>query len=401
MAVFAYKAFDADASVVSGTIVADTPLQARDDLRDRGLTIQDVVQRTAGTELRWWHKRSSRRYAVKVVSFVRELSTLLAVGMPLLEAIDTVARQQHGSFRGSLLILRDQVASGLSLADAMRQQPQVFDELCVNITEVGENAGTLESVLEQFAQFRERAQQLKGKVGSALLYPAIVLVTGIGVSIFLMTFVVPNLLESLIGAGRPLPLVTQVVKAVSDFLVYRWWLLVAIVAGALVTGAAVLSSTPGRRLWHRWQLRVPLVGEMIRKQAIVRIAIVISTLMRSGVVFVRAVQIAQHSTRNLVLREALGRCEQAVHAGRDIAEALEDTGAFPLTVVQIFAIGQQSGRLEEMLERLAADYDVQVATTAGRLASVLEPVLILLLAVIVGFIAFATILPILEAGNVL
>ena len=140
---------------------------------------------------------------------------------------------------------------------------------------------------------------------------------------------------------------------------------------------------------------------MKRKQAVTRIALVVSTLMKSGIVFVRAIQIAQRSTRNRVLRDALLRCETAVQGGRDIAQALEATGAFPAVVVQIFSVGQQSGRLEEMLDRLAVDYDRQVALAAQRLTAVLEPVLILVLAVVVGFIAFATILPILEAGNVL
>jgi type II secretory pathway component PulF len=223
----------------------------------------------------------------------------------------------------------------------------------------------------------------------------------IGVSLFLMTFVVPKLLVGLEQAGRRPPLITQVVKALSDGLIGYWWALL-IAAAALVGAAGALLCTPRGRWWaDALMLRLPLIGLMLRKQAVVRIATVIAALMRSGIEFVAAVRIAQRTTGNRVLRAALGRCEQAVVAGQDIGAALEATGAFPRTAVQVFAIGQQAGRLEPMLERLAADYDRQLTSLTGRLVSLLEPLLIVIMVLIVGFIAFATILPMLEASHVL
>jgi type II secretory pathway component PulF len=169
-------------------------------------------------------------------------------------------------------------------------------------------------------------------------------------------------------------------------------------AAALAFGAFVRSPA-GQLRWHRLVLRIPVVGDLVRKQAIVRICVVIGTLLKSGVVFVRAVQIAQRTTPNRVLRAALVECERAIIAGGDIGEAIESSGAFPPMVVQVFAVGQQSGRLEEMLDRLAETYDQQVGTAAARLTAILEPLLIVVLAVIVLFIVLATVLPILEAGN--
>ncbi|MBI1368405.1 MAG: hypothetical protein GC162_07090 [Planctomycetes bacterium] len=400
MAVFAYKATQSGGAI-SGTVTADTPRQARDILRSRGLTIQDVRAQRASLNLKSWIKPFRPRFSTEVVTFVRELSTLLAVGIPMLEAIDTIARQHHGPFHAMLLTIRDRVSSGIGLAEAMREHPAVFDDLCVNIVEVGENAGTLESALVRLAQFKERSAKLKNRVGSALVYPCIVLTAGVGVSLFLMTFVVPNLLATLQEAGHELPLATRVVKAISDALIHWGWL-IALAVVAVAAGASAIGRTPrGRWFIDCMTLRVPILGSMMRRQAISRIAMVVSTLMKSGVPFVKAIRIAQNTTRHLVLRRALDACEQAVYAGRDIAEALEDTGVFPPMVIQIFAAGQQSGRLEEMLDRLAEDYDQQVATLANRLTLVLEPVLILMLAVMVGFIAFATFMPILEAGDVL
>jgi len=233
------------------------------------------------------------------------------------------------------------------------------------------------------------------------LYPTVVLLVSIGVTVFLMTVVVPMLLNSLLEAGRTLPWPTRVLKATSDMLTdYGWWLMLGSVAFA-AAAAWGLRTTAGRRLWCRFFLRIPLLGTMARKQELARASLVMATLLKSGIVFLRAMEIAARSTRNLLLREAMTQVGEAVAAGREIGPALERTEVFPPLVVQIFSVGQETGQLEEMLERLAKDYDRQVSILASRLASALEPVLIVLLAVIVGFILFATVLPILEAGNVL
>jgi general secretion pathway protein F len=326
---------------------------------------------------------------------------LLGVGIPVTDAIDTLAQQQRGGYRTALLLLRDRVSAGAGLAEAMAEQPDVFDPLSIRMVEVGENSGTLEAVLEQLAGFKERASELKDRVLTALLYPAIVFTVSLAVSIFLMVVVVPMLLTNLLEAGRKLPWPTRVLKAMSDLLVERGWIpfiIVVVCGGALL---AWLRTTRGRRMWHRFLLRLPLIGSMARKQTIARIALVLSTLIRSGIVYLKAVEIVVRSTSNVVFREALEQSANDVASGIEISRSLEKTGVFPPLVVHIFSVGQQSGRLEEMLERLATDYDRQVASSSARLASAFEPLLILTLAVFVGFILFATLLPILEAGNVL
>jgi type II secretory pathway component PulF len=329
------------------------------------------------------------------------MATLLGAGIPLLDALDTITRQHTGRFQQSILLLRDHVAAGGSLAGAMALQPGLFDDLCRNIVEVGENAGTLDVALGRLVEFRRRSAGLKNRVASTMLYPCIVIAVGLAVSMFLMTYVVPNLLGVLVDSGRPLPLATVVVKGLSDFLIGWWWALLIAVIGVGVGLGALLRSERGCMAWHRLQLRIPLVGDLVRKQAIARMSMVVATLLRSDVSFVRAVQIAQRTLGNRVLRQALEACEKAVYAGLDISVALEKTQAFPPLVIQVFAVGQASGRLEAMLESLAADYDTQVDITSGRLTALLEPVMMIALAFIVGFIAFATILPILEAGHVL
>jgi type II secretory pathway component PulF len=401
MAVFAYKATDGSASLIRGTVIADSARQARDELRGRGLTIHDILAERGSQAGIWMLLGRSSRSSSKLASAIRELATLLGAGIPLLEALDTLSAQYRGSFRSSLMRVRERVSAGMGLAEAMREQPHVYDTLCVQMVEVGENSGTLDVVLEQVAAFSERSVQFKDRVTSALMYPAIVLLMSVGVGMFLMTVVVPMLLDNLLDAGRPLPWPTRLLRGMSDAVrVHGWWL--AIVMLAVVGGLMVLLRTErGRLLWHRVLLRIPLVGGMAQKQEIARIAMIVATLMKSGIVFLQAIETAARTTKNRVIGRALLEGRDAVMAGRDIGDALAPTGAFPPMVIQIFTVGQQSGKLEEMLDRLSQAYERQVNSLATRLAAVLEPILIVFLSVFVGFILFATILPILEAGNVL
>lgn len=404
MAVYVYIAGGEEGSssaTIRGTITADSPRQARDQLRQRGLSVRDVTEQRPGVQSGWRARYLARRQTAKVTGLLQEMSTLLSAGIPLLETLDTITRQHTGRFQRSILLLRDQVAAGGSLAQSMASQPVLFDELCRNIVEVGENAGTLDGSLARLVEYRRRTAGLKNRVAGALMYPCIVLAAGLGASMFLMTYVLPNLLGVLTDSGKKLPPATVAIKAMSGFLTGWWWALLLGGVGLAGGLAALLRTENGRLRWHRLQLKIPLLGDLIRKQAIARITMVMAALLKSDVVFVRAVQIAQRTVNNRVLRAALKACEQAVQGGQDISLALEKTQAFPPLVIQLFAVGQASGRLETMLDNLATDYDTQVEITSNRLTTLLEPLMMILLAILVGFIAFATILPILEAGDVL
>lgn len=399
MAVYAYKATDLDATTVSGTVAADTPRAARDLLRQRGLAVQDIAEsRPRGPVRRsFWGRRAG---AAQVTEFLRELSTLLTAGIPLLEAIDTLVPQYKGRFRGAVLALRERVAAGASLHEAMQEQPDLFDAICLSLCEVGHSTGTLEEALSRLAEYREKSHAARSRVVSALIYPAIVSLVGLAVTAFLMTFVVPNLLGTLKQAGRPLPLPTLIVQGASDFLVGWWWLLLAGLVGAAVASRLILRTSSGRARWDRWVLYIPLVGMLIRKETISRLAVVLATLLKSGLPFDQSLQITGRALKNRAFRSALARCERAVQAGADLATPLRESKIFPPAVVQIIAVGQRTGELEMMLDRLAGSYDQQVAIATARLTAAMEPLIIVVLAILVGFVAFATILPILEASNV-
>lgn len=400
MAVYQYKALDLDQRPVRGTVVADTPRQARDTLRERELQVLSVDESSDGSHGTWRSGFSRRRFANQWAVCTHELAMLIGAGIPLLEALDTVL-EQHTSFNTALLKVRDDVAAGSSLSDAMRERDDLFDPLSIHMVEVGEDTGNLEVVLEQLASFQQRLLQLKDRVLTALMYPAFLVVFTTVATLFLMTYVMPALLENLQDTMDRLPWPTRVVKGISDALLYNaWWLSFALPI-LLIAAFFLLQTTAGQRWWHRLLLRLPLIGRMALKQSISRSAMIISTLTRSGVVLTRALELAARSSDNILLREAMQDCRQAVDAGQDIAPALRRSGIFPPLAVRIFSVGQESGRLDEMLQRLAEDYDQQVATMSSRLTALLEPILIIVLAVLVGFVLLATILPILEAGNVL
>lgn len=401
MAVFSYTGVDGDSTVVRGTVAADTPRQARDQLRGQGVRVRKLVEcvnRSKRTLLPKFKIGSSK---AQWATAVHELAMLLHAGIPMLESLDTLADQNHGSFRTAILGVRDSVAAGSSLADALGKRPDLFDAASVHMVEVGENSGTLDSVLTQLAEFKRKQLTLRDAVTTAMVYPAFLVCFGTAAAIFLMTSVLPPLLENLEETLDELPWPTRVAKAISEVLVsYGWFLGIALVA--LVLGAvATIRSERGKEIWHRTLLRLPLFGPLAIKQGVARIAMIVATLSRSGVELPRAVELAEKSIGNVVFKKALRECGDRIAAGEEFSDALQRSEAFPPLAVRVFSVGQQSGKLDEMLFRLADDYDAQVATATARLTALLEPALILVLAAMVGFLLLATILPILEAGNVM
>lgn len=401
MPVFDYNAMSPDGVSASGSIVADTPRQARDELRQRGMRIAQVKAAAAASAGSMLWRRRGRRDQDHVVKFIRELATLLQAGITLLSALTTLAKQRHRTFSAVLRHLADKVAAGASLADAMDQQSAYFDEMCVSIVRVGENTGQLETALKRLADFKEKAHQLRSRLSTALIYPAVVCVVGLAVSVFLMTFVVPGLIGTLSQAGKELPAVTQVVKGLSDFVLAWWWAIVLLAAAAVVAFGLAMRNPAGRLTLDRLVLKIPLIGELIRMENTSRMAVVLGSLLRSGLPFVEAIRITQRTVPNRVFQRALRDYEIAVTAGQDVAAPLEASGVFSPMVVEIVSVGQQAGQLEDMLQQLSESYDKEVATAVQRLTALIEPLLIVLLAVVVGFIAFATILPILEVSNVM
>lgn len=399
MPVFSYSGLNEKRTAVRGTIAADSPRQAREQLRGNGVVVQSLKEFQRFRGAGWLSSLAMRRARSQWTTGSHELSMLLRAGIPLLESLDTLSAQHRGAFRTAIVQVRDRVASGSGLADAMAENPQVFDVASVRLIEVGENAGTLEAVLEQLSDYKQRMSQLGDKVFTALLYPAFLVVFGLAATIFLMTWVLPPLLENLQETVKVLPWPTRVAKGMSDLIVgYGFWLLLGalIIVGAIVTA---LQSVPGKAFLDRQLLRLPWIGPMLVKQNVSRIAMIVGLLSRSGLTLPAAVQLAATSTNNSILRKALESACEDMASGKELAESLERSGVFPPLAVRVFSVGRDTGKLDDMLTRLSDDYNQQLAVSSARLTALIEPILILVLAVFVGFLLLATILPILQAGN--
>ena len=319
----------------------------------------------------------------------------------MVEALKLSIDQSRGRFRYILLDLREQITSGGSFGFAIRRHPHVFDPVFCEMVTVGEQSGALQSVLLQAAEYREQRDKLKDRVFSAMLYPAMVFVLSIFVTIFLMTVVAPTLIGSLEEMQRELPWPTRVLKFLSDLLLqYGIYLLLA---GSFfaIAGIVLIRSHQGRRTWDRTLLKMPILGTLIIKQDCSRLCMVTATLVKSGVELVRALEISQRAVRNTIIAEVVGEARKRVAAGVELGAALGGRNILPPALIQVFSLGQHTGQLEELLFQIAADYNHQVNTLAERLTTIMEPVLIIGLSIIVGFILMATLLPILETGNAL
>ncbi len=402
MAVFHYTGVKSDSTVVRGTVSADTPRQARDQLRGEGVRVKKIGEaNTTSTTKKASLSLPLRSFRVQWATAIHEMAMMLHAGIPILDALDTVADQNRGPFRVAMLKVRDRVASGSSLAGALAEQPKLFDPASIHMVEVGENSGTLDAVLQQLAQFKRKQLTLRNSVTTALVYPLFLTCFGTAAAIFLMTSVLPPLLENLEETMEVLPWPTQIAKYLSNLLLDYGWLLAVLVIGILFSLISILRTDWGQRYWHQKLLKLPILGPMTVKQGVSRIAMIIATLSRSGIELTKAVELAERSTSNRVFKSALKRFGERIAAGEDVSDALAKDGAFPPLAVRVFSVGQESGKLDEMLFQLADDYDEQVATASARLTALLEPALILILAAAVGFLLLATILPILEAGNVM
>jgi len=399
MPLFSYNGLNANRIAVKGSTVADSPRQARDQLRSEGIVVQSLQESNPTTSRSWLPSLSSRRGRTQWTTGSHELSMLLRAGIPLLEALDTLAAQHSGAFRTAIIRVRDRVASGSSLADAMLENSDVFDIASIRLIEVGENAGTLETVLEQLSDYKQRMAQFGDKVFTALLYPAFLLVFGMIGTIFLMTWVLPPLFENLEETVSVLPWPTRIAKAMSELVVgYGLWLLAALII-IMVVLVALLRTNSGKEWLDRMLLRLPGIGPMLIKQNVSRIAMIVGLLSRSGLTLPNAVQLAASSTNNSVLRKALETACEDMASGKELSESLARSGIFPPLAVRVFSVGRDTGKLDDMLTRLSDDYNQQLSVASARLTALLEPVLILVLAVFVGFLLLATILPILQAGN--
>ena len=347
--------------------------------------------------------------------FVRQLSTLLHAGMPLVPALSALVEQLQCSANPRRVRrkpaqdplaqvvehIRDSVNEGSSLAEALSQYPGLFSPLCINMVSAGERSGALEEVLSRLADILERRVQLLGKIRSAIAYPAMMAAVAVGVVIFLLSYVVPSITQMFVEMNQQLPLPTRLLMGVSS-LVRTYFLLVLALPCVAIAGVyAVCKTRDGKQRLDRIKLALPLFGPLLLKLEVARLTRTLGTAMKSGIPVTSALAIARRVVQNQVIAEAVGKIEEQIHRGDTIANAVRSTGIFPPVIFHLLATGQMTGSIEDTMTNIAEMYETEVENSVKTLTTLLEPLILLAMGAVVGFIVLSILLPIYEINQAL
>ncbi len=401
MPVFAYKGVNAAGRSIQGFVDADSARTARSRLRRDGVFLTELDEETGeaapGERATRFPRLTFRRIsALDLALTTRQLSTLIAAGIPLVSALGALTEQvENKRLKGILGGVRDRVNEGASLADALAQAGP-FSDLFVGMVRAGETSGALETVLARLADYLEGQVRLRNKVGSILIYPAVMFGFAMVVVAALVTVVLPQITGLLMSMNQELPIYTRAIIGVSNFARGWWWAILAGSAAAAVLLSGAIRTERGRRAWDRLKLDLPVAGRVVRLVAISRFTRTLSTLLAGGIPIVRALDVSKHVANNAILGDAVDAARTSLTEGATLAAPLRGSGEFPPMVVHMVDVGERSGELEAMLAKVADTYDEQVETSVTRLTALLEPVLILIMVGIVLVIILAILAPMLQ-----
>lgn len=406
MPVYQYKGLDGDGSSRTGILDADSAKEARIQLRAMRVHVTELAPLetlTVSTSKRFLPAFLQRRYRQAITMLTRQLATMLRSGIPMASCFTALIQQApNEDVEVVLRDVREKITQGASLAEALAHHPGYFDDLYVNMVKAGEAAGNLDVILARLADFNQKQDRIRSKVQASLAYPIVMVIFGILVVIVLMTFVVPRILAVLKrGPGREieLPLPTQVLITVSNVMGDYWYVMAAVVLGLWTIFKLAMRTEEGQYKWDRLMLRIPVLGDLFRKSAVSRFCVTLSTLLKSGIPALQALAIVKGIVGNKVMERVVSEIHERIVEGADISGPVKKSGVFPPVVGYMISVGEQSGTLEEMLERVSEAYDDEVEIASQKVTSMVEPLLIIALALVVGFIVVAILLPILQIGQ--
>jgi len=404
MPVYEYKALDQEGKSVSSIIDADSPKDARQKLRAQNLFVSELSESkdeiSISDEVKL--KRVFRRTKLKdVATTTRQLATLIRSGMPLVQSLTAIIEQLQGHpMQRVMYLVREKVNSGSTLGEALEEHPKQFSNLYVNLVRAGESAGALEMVLARLADYLEESQRQRSKIVSAMVYPMLMVVVGTAVLGFLMVYVVPKLTQIFESMERSLPTPTLILKTVSSFVgSYKMLIIIAVITAAIVGLRFYIRTKKGRYIYDTFKLKIPLIGSLVKKICIARFARTLSTLLSGGIPLLRSMEIVRGVVGNEVLAEVVEKSREGITKGRPISEEFRRSNQYPPIVVHMISVGELSGNLEEMLTNVAESYENEVEAATNSLISLLEPLMIIVMGLIVGFIVLSILLPIFEMNN--
>ena len=402
MPVYVWKGRTTAGEIQTGELTLESQEEALAALRKRRIIISSVREKKA--EMKFSMPKLGGGVTTRDLAiFTRQFATMINAGLPLVQCLDILSKQtEKENFRTTIAQVMRDVEAGTTLAEALgkKEHSKVFDELFVNMVEAGEAGGILDNILQRLATYIEKAEALKRKIKGAMVYPAVVMSVAVLATVFMLIFIIPPFARMFTGFGADLPLPTKIVMGLSTFLRSYWWILLGTVVVGAVAFQRYYITEKGHMQVDKLLLRVPVMGDVIRKGAVARFTRTLSTLISSGVPILNGLEITARTSGNRVIQEAIMSARASIREGETIAAPLRQSTVFPQMVVQMISVGEETGALDDMLGRIADFYDDEVDTAVDSLTSLIEPVMIVFMGGIVGGMVIAMYLPMFKLINV-
>ncbi|MDH4274829.1 MAG: type II secretion system F family protein [Gammaproteobacteria bacterium] len=395
---YAWSGTDRRGKTVRGELKAPNESQVKADLRRQGVIAKSVRKKTESLT----HQLRNRISPKDIAMFTRQLATMVSAGVPLVQSLDIAGRgHEKTSMQELILGVKNDIQGGASLSEAMRKRPQYFDRLFTSLVHAGEQAGILESLLVKIASYKEKIESIKGKIKKALFYPTAVLIVALLISAALLIFVVPQFQSLFSSFGADLPVPTKIVIMASKNLQEWWWVYFAVIVGSWIALSRSLKRSPATRdKIDRLMLKLPIIGDLLVKAIIARFSRTLATMFAAGVPLVEALSSVADATGNQLYCDAVLRIREEVATGQQLQAAMQHTGLFPNMVVQMVAVGEESGSLDHMLTKVADIFEEEVDDAVAGLSSLIEPMIMVILGVLIGGLVVAMYLPIFKMGQV-
>lgn len=403
MAIYSYKGLDKTGKEIRSSINCESEVVAKQRVRSMGIMLIELKEQSAkNPSNKGITLFSSKKVKVTDLALMtRQLSTLVKAKIQIVEALQALVNQvDHEHLKVVLSEIRTKVNEGSSLAKALSEHPKVFDNVYVNMVEAGEASGTLDIVLNRLADFTESQVKLRNKIKGAMTYPIVMASFGFLMINIIFIKVIPQIAKMFESTKKELPIQTKVTIAISNFLQNYWYIALIAIFLSIYLIKKFLNSTAGKRLWHGWQLKLPVIGLLIRMINVSRFCSTLGTLLNSGVPILASMNIVKNLIPNIWMKEAVEESKIAISEGSSMTGPLVKSGLFPTMVTHMIKLGEQSGELEPMLNIIAENYQDQVDTKITGLTAILEPVMMIFMGGIVGLIVFSVIVPMMELNKV-
>lgn len=402
MPIYIYEARNRDGQKIKSQIESSDKTTAIDKLSNDGYYVIKITQQTKKVVFKKKLFSFGKIKTETLILFSRQLATMLRAGIPLITSLSIIIKQtEEARLRKVVITIRDDINGGSGLAEALSKYPAIFSEIYVNTIRVGEETGNIEEILDRLASFAEWQGNFESRIKASLFYPVTVVIVAIGVVVFLLTFVLPKFAVVFAKVNVPLPLITKIMLNIGDFL-RRWWVVIVIGIIGSITGLTMFKNTPrGRFFFDRLQFKIPIVKSLMGKVVILRFCRSLEIMLRNGVNILKSLEVVGNSVGNVVIEQVLNEVSLNIHKGGGVAEILRESVYFPPMVVTMIAVGEETGSLDSMLTEVADNYDRQIEYISRNFTMMIEPVMLIFLAVVVGLIAASLFLPIFQFMKVI